>query len=212
MPKSSTTISALVFAACILTLIILLICLGCGYYKWKDKTRAEVCLDTNETFVVQNNKDEPAWVGKEVARRLGHLAQKADKLVLYMYNNHLPDVNVATRLAERWKRIRENPEGLRETAFGETTAAYTVNKGEQLRICVRNNNSDNMFENENDMMFVFLHEAAHLMSKSYGHNLEFKKNFAYITKIAVELGLYKYVDYTKEPTSYCNVDITYPSY
>ena len=129
-----------------------------------------------------------------------------------MYNHQLPSPAVSKRLAERWKKIRNNPAGLRETAFGETSAAYTVNKGEQLRICVRDEKSDNLFENENDLMFVALHEAGHLMSKSYGHNLEFKENFRGITKIAVDLGIYKYVDYTRKPVTFCGVDITYPAY
>ena len=202
----------LIFIACFVSIIILLCCIGCGYKKWKDKTREEPFDETNETFIVQNNKDEPRWVGKEVANRLGNLAKKIDKIVSYMYQKNLPDAIISKRLAERWKKIRINPAGLRETAFGETSAAYTVNKGEQLRICVRDEKSDNLFEDKNDLMFVMLHELGHLMSKSYGHNLEFKKNFAYITKVAVELGLYKYVDYSKHPTTFCGTDISYPSY
>ncbi len=213
MSNSQSKICALViFVSCFITLFVLAICLGCGYAKWKDKTCEVQCPDTFETFIVQNNKAEPDWVRQEVARRIGKMAKNIDKLVLYMYNNKLPDAVVADRLAERWKKIRLNPKGLRETGIGETSAAYTVNKGDQMRICVRDERSDNLFENENDMMFVMLHELGHLMSKSYGHNLEFKKNFAYITKIAVKLGLYKYVDYTKNPTTYCGTDVTYPSY
>ena len=213
MSESSGALCAgIIFVGCFLTLLILMICLGCGYAKWKDKTCEVSCPITNETFIVQNNKQEPEWVRKEVARRIGSLAKNIDKLVLYMYNKNLPDKIIATRLAERWKKIRMNPHGLRETGFGETSAAYTVNKGDQMRICVRDEKSDNLFENENTMVFVMLHELAHLMSKSYGHNLEFKRNFAYITKIAVELGIYKYEDFTKNPQTYCGTDISYPAY
>lgn len=213
MSNSQSGICALIiFIGCFVTLLVLSICLGCGYAKWKDKTCEVQCPDTFESFVVQNNKNEPEWVRQEVAKRLGKLAKNVDKLVLHMYNKNLPDYNVSHRLAERWKKIRTNPKGLRETGIGETSAAYTVNKGDQMRICVRDEKNDNLFENENDMMFVMLHELAHLMSKSYGHNLEFKKNFAYITKIAVQLGLYKYIDYTSKPVTFCGTDITYPAY
>lgn len=205
-------IKPIIFFGCLLTIIILIILLFCGYLKWKDKTCPVQSPETNETFIVQNNKNEPEWVKIEVAKRLGQLTQNLDRLVSYMYEKKLPDAKVSTRLAQRWERLRTNPEGIRETAAGETIAAYSVNKGDQLRICVRDESSDNLFEDQNDMMFVALHELAHLMSKSYGHNLEFKKNFAYITKIAVELGIYKYIDYQKKPTNYCGTDITYPSY
>lgn len=209
------TICGLIFILCILTVLILLFCIWCGYKKWKDKTREEIIenLDGNvEIYVVQNNKDEPSWVGKEVAKRLSNMSRKATTIVNHMYKNRLPDPVISNRLYTRWMKIINNPKGLRETAKGERSAAYTVNKGEELRICVRDENSDRLFEGENDGFFVLLHELAHLMSKSYGHNLEFKKNFAYITKIAVELGMYKYTDYTKKPTTYCSVDITFPSY
>lgn len=212
MSNSSGIYALVIFIGCLLTLFVLMICLGCGYVKWKDKTCEVECPVTKEKFVVQNNKHEPDWVRKEVARRISNMAKGIDKLVLHMYNKQLPDATIAKRLAERWKKIRINPQGLRETGFGENSAAYTVNKGDQMRICVRDEKSDNLFENENDMMFVMLHELAHLMSKSYGHNLEFKKNFAYITKVAVNMGLYHYTDYQTNPTNYCGTDITYPSY
>jgi hypothetical protein len=209
------TIQIVICVLCIVGVIGLVALVFCGRSRWLDRTREEVVEDlngTHEVFHVQNNKNEPDWVGKEVARRLSRLAKKIDTLVLYMYNHKLPDSIVANRLAYRWKKIRDNPKGFRETSFGESSAAYTVNKGEEMRICIRDPKSDKMFEDEKTSFLVILHELAHLMSKSYGHNLEFKKNFAYITKVAVELGLYKYVDYSKEPTTYCSTDITNPPY
>lgn len=201
-----------IFIACILTIIILILCFYYGYRRWCDRICEVECPYTKEKFMVQNNKGEPEWVRKEVARRLANIVRKVDFLVNYMYENNLPDTLISKRLHERWQNIRNNPKGFRETSPGEASAAYTINKGEQMRICVRDERSDNLFENENDSMFVILHELAHLMSKSYGHNLEFKNNFAKITKIAVEKGVYKYRDYSENPTTYCNVDITNTAY
>lgn len=207
--KMNENLCKLVFAICILVLVIMIICVSHSYKKWKDKTRIEVSPDTNEKFVVQNNKNEPEWVGREVARRLSQLAKKADTLIQYMVTNSQPTAEIARRLATRWASIRHKNGGLRETGLGESTAAYTVNKGEELRICIRDPHSETLFEDPNTSMLVLLHELAHLMSITYGHNYEFKKNFAFITKLAVDLGLYHYVDYSKHPTSYCNVDITH---
>lgn len=203
------TIGAIVLF-CFLTVIMLCILVGCGYRKWKDKTRMEQCPITLETFIVQNNKHEPEWIGKEVAKRLAVLTQNADILVDYLYKHNIPSPEIAKRLYTRWQNIRKNPHGIRETAFGETSAAYTVNKSEQLRICIRNpdSSSGNLFEDSNTAMLVLLHELGHIMSHKYGHGIEFKKNFSIITKIAVELGLYKYVNYSQNPTNYCGTDIT----
>jgi len=202
----------LCFIIVIFVIIFIVFLLYFGIKKWKDKVKAVQCPETNETFIVQNNHNEPEWVGKEAARRLGILAKKADTLVIYMHKNKLPDPEIANRLAKRWKKIRQNSNGLRETSQVEETAAYTVNKGEELRICIRDTSSNKMFQDLNTGFMVLLHELAHLMSVSYGHQLEFKQNFAYISKIAVQLGLYDYVDYSKKPTNYCGTDITYPPF
>lgn len=211
MGNTRTTCTNAVMVACAITFIVLLCCLMSGYYKWKNKTCEVEDPATRERFIVQNNKNEPEEVRREVARRLSNIVIRVDKLTDYMLQNNLPDKQIAERLHKRWLRIRKNPRGLRETAPGETSAAYTINKGEQMRICVRNRNTSG-FENENDTMFVILHELGHLMSKSFGHNLEFKRNFAYVTKVAVELGLYQYTNYMQTPTTYCNVDITHTAY
>jgi len=198
-------------------LILIGFVVGFQLKKIKDKTKPVQIPDTNETFLVQNNPNEPEWIAIEVAKRLSNLAKIGDTIVSYMQRYQLPDAEIAQRLASRWKTIRNNPFGLRETSKIEQTAAYTVNKGEELRICIRDHtssstNNNNSFQNENTGVMVLLHELAHLMSVTYGHNLEFKKNFAYITKMAVQLGLYNYIDYRKHPTNYCGTDITHPPF
>jgi preprotein translocase subunit SecG len=207
--KKSSKTTAICFIFCFIALLLLAICIGAGYKKYLDRTRPELSLETNETFFVQNNETEPDWVGKEVARRLGRLAVKGDQVVAYMEQHKLPDAEIANRLSRRWQSIRKNPKGLRETGRNEKSAAYTVNKGEELRICIRNEKSDKLFEEENTGFLVLLHELAHLMTKGYdNHNEEFHKCFAFITKIAVQLGLYQYVNYQNHPTNYCGTDIT----
>jgi len=207
--SNDSNVCKYIFLICIVVIVVMIICIGSGYKRWRDKTRTEIASDTNEKFVVQNNKNEPEWIGKEVARRLSLLAQKGDAITSYLNEKNMPTADIASRLKSRWDRIRQTPGGLREMGIGETTAAYTVNKGEELRICIRDPRSDSLFEDHNTSMLVLLHELAHLMSVSYGHNYEFKKNFAFITKVAVDLGLYQYIDYAKHPTSYCSVDITH---
>ena len=201
-----------IFATCVLCLFMIGILIGCGFKKWQDRTREETSPETNETFIVQNNKDEPEWVGKQAALIISKQAQKADILIAYLYKNQIPNHDVSNLLHERWMKIRKNPKGLREMSFGEKSAAYTVNKGDELRICVRDKSSPHKFEDLNTGFFVLLHELAHLMSRSYGHGIEFKRNFAIITKLAVELDLYKNIDYSQNPTSYCNTEIAHSPY
>ena len=177
-------------------------------FKRKDPKTGKL---VEEEFTVQNNPNEPEWVKKEVARRLFSLAQKGDKLTIECFNRKYPDPVTAERLARRWKSIRKN-NALRETAFGEKSAAYTVNKGDELRICIRDSEKDKDFEDENTSMFVLLHEMGHLASKSWGHGKEFRENFAKLVKAAVEIGVYKYQDFRNDSEDYCGTEITNPAY
>ena len=57
-------------------------------------------------------------------------------------------------------------------------------------------------------MFVALHEISHIATKSIGHKQEFWDNFKFILEEAVEIKIYKPVDYKKKPISYCSLNIT----
>jgi hypothetical protein len=134
------------------------------------------------------------------ANYLATLNDKINKLVDYMYKNKLPDADTANRLYYRWSKCE-----LKETNSTEKSAAYTLNKSTEIRICIRDNH--NNFENINTSMFVILHELGHVMSVSYGHGEEFKNNFSYITHMASKLGLYKPEDFINNPKTYCGTQI-----
>lgn len=123
---------------------------------------------------------------------------KINKLVNYMNLHNLPDVDTAKRLYHRWMSIE-----LKETNSTEKSAAYTLNKSSEIRICIRDQHGN--FENINTSMFVILHELAHVASISYNHTEEFKNNFSYITHLASSLGIYKPEDFTKNPKTYCGL-------
>lgn len=130
------------------------------------------------------------------AKKLDYFRQKLQTLVNYCYENNLPTETDASRMYNRFKNIPIN-----ETATKESSAAYVVNKGQELRVCLHN-------ENKNDTMFVLLHELAHIMSESYGHNKEFQDNMDFLVKEAVKLRIYTPIDYTKSPINYCGVTIS----
>jgi hypothetical protein len=134
------------------------------------------------------------------ANYLSVISNKIDTLVNYMHKHNLPDPNTAKRLYSRWSVCE-----LKETNSTERSAAYTLNKSTEIRLCIRN--SSGGFEDPNTSMFVVLHELGHVMSISYGHEEEFKNNFSYITHLASSLGLYKPEDFKAEPKTYCGIAI-----
>ena len=135
----------------ILFSLILSIVLLISYCKWKNRTKYVKSSLTNEHFLVQNNKNEPDFIAIEAANRLSRLTHKIDILVQNMLDTNYPSKEVAERLYSRWKILRNNPNGIRETSPDDTSAGFTINKSEQMRICIRKRNSKNsndMFEDE----------------------------------------------------------------
>jgi hypothetical protein len=85
----------------------------------------------------------------------------------------------------------------------------TVNKGESIHMCLRQREGpDESLVDENVMMFVALHEFAHICTESIGHDSTFWNNFGWILKEAEALHLYRYTDFAAHPVSYCGVHIT----
>lgn len=167
------------------------------YTKLVDKVEPIKSEVNGKKYKVRSQHDSKNK--KETADYLATISEKVDKLVNYMVTNNLPDEEIATRLKSRWTGCK-----FRETAHHEKSAAYTINKGDEMRLCVRDSKG---LENMNTSMFVVLHELGHVMSVSYGHNDEFRQNFSYIVHLASGLGIYKPEDFENRPVEYCGTEI-----
>ncbi len=77
--------------------------------------------------------------------------------------------------------------------------AYTDNKS-VITLCLTNPETGEKYD-INTIMYVALHELAHVISKGIGHGEEFMQNFTMVREKAEMLGFY---DPHKEiPTTYC---------
>tara|TARA_B100001094_G_scaffold225152_1_gene219364 strand:- start:3524 stop:4099 length:576 start_codon:yes stop_codon:yes gene_type:complete len=92
----------------------------------------------------------------------------------------------------------------------EGEAAYSVDKGSRIGICIKDKNDD--FEDENTMLFVLCHEYAHVMTNEWGHTAKFWNNMKILLKAAEETGLYEYQNYNKDSETYCGHDINSTPY
>ena len=101
-----------------------------------------------------------------------------------------------------------NPEAFSETTPDSKYTSYSVNKGEKLVMCLRDKKEGEKLVKENIMTFVSIHELAHLMTKSIGHDPVFWNNMRLLLKIAIDNGLYKNVDFNKKPEPYCGIKIS----
>lgn len=135
------------------------------------------------------------------ADRIAKLEQFTTDLMNYLSARHPKDV--------RTKRLLDNLAEIKmeESPFEDDTSSYTVNKGELIALCIRNK-EDKDFHDWNTLLFVLIHELAHVASVTTGHNAEFIRNFKWLLERANEAGLYQPVDYSKNPITYCGVRVT----
>lgn len=152
----------------------------------------------NHSYKVRNN-DETHM--KNVANLLHKMRLKTDQLCKYIESNGYGDDRYKRLLAKKNVSFEE----IHPRYVGE--AAYSINKGDRIGVCVYNNNE--FIDDENTMFFVVCHELAHIMSTKYAHDKEFWQNFAELLSVAEKAGLYTYQDYSRNTEDFCGHSITH---
>jgi len=106
-------------------------------------------------------------------------------------------------------RLRDgyNPRKIAETLPTSEFTAYSENKGEKLAFCLNRTKDGKALIDDNTLMFVAIHELAHIASKSVGHTDEFWTNFKFLLQEAEKIGIYTPVDYKNNPKRYCGMVI-----
>jgi hypothetical protein len=102
---------------------------------------------------------------------------------------------------------RFDPAAVSEGSATSGYTSYTVDKGAKLVVCVRQNDEAGTFVDKNVIMYVAIHELAHIMTASVGHDTHFWTNNRRLLKEAMVLGLYVKQDFASAPAPYCGIDI-----
>jgi hypothetical protein len=107
-----------------------------------------------------------------------------------------------------------DPQRFMEATPDAEHTSYSVNKGEKIHLCLRQRQGMNeSLVDENVMMFVAIHEMAHVITPTVGHGPDFWNNFGWLLKQAEQIGVYQYQNFKSHPVAYCGVSITdSPSY
>jgi hypothetical protein len=107
------------------------------------------------------------------------------------------------------KNFRADPNRFIEATPDSEHTSSTINKGESIHMCLRQREGANeSLVDENVMMFVALHEFAHICTESIGHGPDFWNNFGWLLREAEQRSLYKPQDFKSHPVLYCGVSIT----
>ena len=139
---------------------------------------------------------------KETADLLAKVTNKLKNLVDLAHKEYPSRENIQ-RLYKKF-----NPKKISEILPTSKYTAYSENKGEKLAFCTTTTKEDEKLVKANTLMFVALHELAHIMTVSVGHKDEFWKNFKFLLQIAVKNSIYAPIDYGKKAQEYCGMKIT----
>ena len=92
-----------------------------------------------------------------------------------------------------------------ELPKGSDLTSYSVGKGRKIVLCLRPKDNDNKLYAKNLLMYVALHEIAHIACPEYGHTPTFNFVFTFLVNISMQLGLYKNIN--SQPYDYCGITI-----
>lgn len=149
-----------------------------------------------ETYMVRSLPDK-----QEAADLLANIATNLTTLMKHLEKT-APDDERSKRFLSRFhpEKISEGPESNKYTS-------YSINKGEKIVFCLRQKPKDELVD-LNTMIFVALHEVAHICTVEIGHPPSFWKNFQWLLRESVNIGIYKDQNFKQQPQAYCGIKIT----
>jgi len=157
-------------------------------------------LDGKE-YLVRDLKDKQA-----AADLLATIKINIMKLVDYVYENKDSKYSKHKAYIEQLK-TRISDTIINESSEDSEYTSYSVDKGAQIVFCLRSK-YNNALHDINLLMYVAIHEMAHVATPEYGHTPLFKQVFAFLTNVAIELGIYTKINFHEDPMEYCGLTIS----
>lgn len=180
----------------LLTIIIIYI-----KYQNHDVTYVKSDIDS-DYYLVRDLNDK-----QQASNILAKIKQNIMVLTNYLYDHkdskYLEYRQYIAQLHERIKNVV-----VLESSEDSVYTSYSINKGEQIVFCLRSRKIKNQLHKFNLLMYVVLHEISHVACPEYGHTPLFKRIFAFITSVAINIGLYTKINFSHDPMEYCGMIIT----
>lgn len=93
-----------------------------------------------------------------------------------------------------------------ESSIDTSYTSYSINKGEELVFCIRSK-IDGKIHDINELMYVAVHEIAHIGCPEVGHTDLFREINYYLLNKAKEYKLYNLINYEQTPLEYCGLTL-----
>jgi len=149
------------------------------------------------------NKDEFQNVKIELLDKIQDNMYKLKEILLNNIDKYNEYKEYILQLDRNFNKKRTQ---IYETDYNSNLTSYSVNKGEELSICLKSKKTGE-FHDINLLMYVVIHEMSHFACPEIGHGFLFKKIFKKFIEVAIEYNLYKYNDYNNNPIEYCGMEL-----
>lgn len=144
-------------------------------------------------------------IQKEVsAVLLGDVVENMFKLRDYLYLNIDKYPEFTDYIKQLHTNLNKDRSLIYENDPKSKLTSFSVNKGEEIGFCLKSKKTGRMHE-LNLIMYVALHEMAHIACPEIGHGELFKKIFKFLTEIAIEINIYNLDNYESKPVEYCGM-------
>lgn len=133
---------------------------------------------------------------------LHELYQRLVRVVEYAASREAELAKYATRVGQKIHSVR-----IMETEKDSMFTSYSINKGDELVFCLRSKTTGE-FHDINELMYVAVHEIAHIACPQTGHTQLFRRINRLLLQAAIDAGVYQFVDYSRLSREYCGIQLS----
>ena len=156
----------------------------------------------SKSYLVRDLPDK-----KLAANMLAKININMQKLRTYLITNKEKYPKYSKYIAQLDNKLKDTK--IQESSDDGLYTSYSVNKGEEIIFCLRSRNEKhNKLHDLNLLMYVVLHEMAHVACPEFGHTELFKDIFSFFVIEAINIGIYTKIDFKANNTPYCGLNIT----
>ena len=193
------------------TILLVIVVLLTTYFIWMSITHytevqyVKSNVD-NHIYTIRSGKGKGDEYLTKSADTLAELNIRIKKLVDHVHKKH-GNRHYIKELEKRYHK-----DILSEAAIDSRYTTYTIDK-EDMHVCLRTRDDHEQLYDINLLVYVLLHELAHLANYSrsgqpiHGHGKEFSEIFKLLTKEALAIGIYRYENYYRRPVEYCGMTL-----
>lgn len=150
-------------------------------------------------FSIQDNEDKD-----KSKKLLGEMVKRMYQLRDYLNSNKNKFPEYQQYIDLLIKNFNKDRTHIYENDHNSSHTSYSVNKGQELVFCLKSKN-ENKYHNINLLMYVAIHEMAHLACPEIGHTPLFNKVFKFLAEQSVNIGIYIKNNYEYAPVEYCGM-------